>query len=59
MCSTDSHKTPRRAGSRGRTRDGQRLHFSKKGGPRVEGLLQPSDTQFRVSEYYGALLIDT
>ena len=25
----------------------------------MEGLLQPSDTQCRVSEYYGALLIVT
>ena len=37
MCGADGHKTPRRAGSRGKTSDGQRLHFSKKGGPPVEG----------------------
>jgi len=48
-----------RAGCRGQTRDGQRLHFSKKGGPPVEGLLQPSDAQCRVSEYHGRPLIDT
>jgi hypothetical protein len=35
------------------------LNFSKKGGPPVEGLLQPSVAQCRVSEYYGALLLDT